>query len=104
MNLSFIGIIVALFFLFYNIYCYILKKVIYTINNNKLVVNNSKFYNIQLILNIVNAFALIVISYFAYLNKLSFQLYAIYFIGLFWFFNFFIRYISIKLKYIYYKE
>lgn len=104
MNLSFIGIGVALFFLFYNIYCYILKRVVYTINNNKLVVYNSKFYNIQLMLNITNVFTLIVISYFAYLNKLSFQIYAICFIGLFWFFNFFIRYISIKFKYIYYKE
>ncbi len=103
MNLNFIGIAMSVVFLVYNTYCYVFKKVVYTINSSKLTLNNNKFFRLQLIMNSLNVACLIALSYLAYLNKLTIQLYAVYFIVLFWVFNYLIRYISVKLKYINFK-
>lgn len=102
--MNFIGILIALIFLLYNIYCYKFKKVIYTINSKDIFINSDKFYMIQLVINLFNISFLIMISYLSYLNKFDIQLYVIYFIGLFWIFNFLIKYIAIKFKYISYKK
>lgn len=102
--MNFIGILIALIFLLYNIYCYKFKKVIYTINSKDIFISNNKFYMVQFLINLFNISFLIIISYLSYLNNFNIQLYVIYFLGIFWILNFLIKYIGIKLKYIYYNK
>ncbi len=102
--MNFIGILIALIFLLYNIYCYKFKKVIYTINSKDIFISNNKFYMVQFLINLFNISFLIIISYLSYLNNFNIQLYVIYFLGIFWILNFLIKYIAIKFKYIYYNK
>lgn len=92
------GVIMPIVFIIYNIICYFNKKVIYTINNKKFVINNNNFFKIQLILSCINSILISIIVYEWEKHDSKFLGFLL-FIVTFWGINYLIKFIAIFKKY-----
>lgn len=90
---------IALIFLVYSIMSWKNKKMIYTIQSEKISVLKDKYYNLQLWFCVLNCILLILCSVFMR-DKANTAFFVSCYLCIFWVVNYSLKFIGIKMKYL----